>query len=70
MKSVKQNASLGKSPPKTVTTQTNHFLAAMLAYIKLEALKIRHALGHFRIKAQLYLVGLKAMNQELARLAA
>ena len=69
-KSLKQNASLGKSPTKTLATQTNHFLAAMLAYIKLEGLKIRHALGHFRMKAQLYLVGLKAMNQELIRLAA
>ncbi|AWM32651.1 hypothetical protein DDQ68_07545 [Hymenobacter nivis] len=34
-KSLKQNASMGKSPTKTLTTQANHFLAAVLAYIKL-----------------------------------
>ena len=69
-KPLKQHASLGKSPTKTVTTQINHFLAATLTYSKPEGLKIRHALGHFRIKAQRYLVGLKTMNQGLARLAA
>ena len=30
-KSLKQNASLGKAPTKTLTTQTNHFFAALLA---------------------------------------
>jgi hypothetical protein len=42
----------------------------MLAYIKLEALKIKHANGHFRLKAQRYLIGLKAIQQELNRLTA
>lgn len=69
-KSLKQNASMGKSPTKTVATQATHFFAAMLAYIKLERLKITHDIGHFRLKAQLYLVGLKAMHLEFARLSA
>ena len=69
-KSLKQNASMGKSPTKTPDTQANHFYASMLAYIKLEALKIKHSIGHFRIKAQLYLIGLKAMHQQLASLTA
>lgn len=69
-KSLKQNASLGKSPTKTIATQANHFYAAMLAYLKLEALKLKCHLGHFQLKARLYLAGLKAMHQELARLAA
>ena len=69
-KSLKQNASMGKSPTKTVATQATHFFAAMLAYIKLERLKIAHAVGHFRLKAQLYLVGLKAMHLELGKLTA
>ena len=34
-KSLKQNASLEKSPTQTVTTQTNHFFAAVCGYIKL-----------------------------------
>lgn len=69
-KSLKQNASMGKSPTKTLTTQANHFFAAVLAYTKLETLKIKCGLGHFRLKAQLYAVGLKAMYQQLALLRA
>jgi hypothetical protein len=65
-KSLKQNASMGKSPTKTPDTQANHFFAAILAYTKLEVLKLRHGLGHFRLKAQLYLTGLKASHQQLA----
>jgi transposase len=38
-KSLKQNASFGDSPTKNPDTQSNHFFASMLAYIKLEALK-------------------------------
>ena len=64
-KSLKQNASMSKSPAKTPDTQANHFFAAMLAYIKLEALKIKHCIGHFQLKAQLYLAGLKAMQKHL-----
>ena len=69
-KSLKQNTSLGASPTKTPDTQANHFYASMLAYIKLEALKIKCSIGHFRLKAQLYAVGLKAMQQHLAFLTA
>ena len=69
-KSLKQNASMGKSPTKKPDTQANHFFAAVLAYSKLEVLKLRHGLGHFRLKAQLYSIGLKAMHQELAQLTA
>lgn len=69
-KSLKQNASMGKSPTKTVATQANHFLAAVLAYLKLEVLKLKCGLGHFRLKAQLYAVDLKAMYRQLAQLRA
>ena len=69
-KSLKQNASMGKSPTKTLTTQANHFLAAVLAYIKLEVLKLKCGISHFRLKAQLYTVGVKAMYQQLGQLRA
>ncbi len=69
-KSLKQNVSMGASPTKTPATQTTHFFAALLAYGKLEALKLRLGVGHFRLKAQLYAVGLKAMYQQLAQFAA
>ena len=61
---------MGKSPTKTLTTQTNHFFAALLASGKLEVLKLKWGFGHFRLKAQLYTVGLKAMYQQLAQLSA
>ncbi len=53
-KSLKQNASLEKSPTKTMKTQSNHFFASMCAYVKLEILKIKTNLNHFAIKARLY----------------
>jgi hypothetical protein len=69
-KSLKQHASMGASPTKTPTTQSTHFFAALRAYSKLEILKLKHGLGHVRLKAQRYAVGLKAMYQQLAQLAA
>ena len=69
-KSLKQNVSIGNSLTKKPDTQANHFFAAILAYSKLEALKVRHGIGHFRLKAQRYLTGLKSMNQELAQFTA
>ena len=69
-KSLKQNTSMGKSPTKKPDTQANHFFASILAYTKLEVLKLQFGLGHFRLKAQLYLTGLKAMHQQLAQFTA
>jgi hypothetical protein len=54
-KSLKQNASLAKSPTQTVTTQTNHFFAALCGFIKLERLKMKTHLNHFALKSKLYL---------------
>ena len=54
-KSLKQNASLEKSPTQTVATQTNHFFAALCGYIKLELLKSDTKLNHFALKSKLYL---------------
>jgi len=53
-KSLKQNASLSKSPTKTVTTQSNHVFASMCAYVKLEMLKVSTKTNHFALKAKLY----------------
>ena len=69
-KSLKQNVAMGKAPTKTLATQATHFFAAMLAYTKLEVLKFKCGIGHFRLKAQLYAVGLKTMYQQLALLRA
>ena len=58
-KSLKQNASLEKSPTQTVVTQTNHFFAALCAYIKLEMLRVSTKLNHFALKSKLYLNALQ-----------
>ena len=74
-KSLKQNASLEKSPTRTVRTQTNHLFASFYGYIKLELLKVSTKLNHFAFKSQLYLralqVAFDALRQlQPARLAA
>lgn len=64
-KSLKQNASLEKSPTQTVTTQTNHFFASVCGYIKLELLKGDTKLNHFALKSKLYLHAIHAAYAKL-----
>lgn len=64
-KSLKQNAALEKSPTKTVRSQSNHIFAAMIAFIKLEQLKLTHKTNHFALKSKLYLKAIKAAFAEL-----
>lgn len=59
-KSLKQNASLEKSPTRTVVTQTNHFFGALCGYIKLELLKSSTSTNHFALKSKLYLSALQS----------
>ena len=68
-KSVKSNASFAKSPTKTITTQLNHFMLSILAYVKLEWLQIRNNLNHFAMKAKIYMAALKAAKNELLSLS-
>ena len=67
-KSLKQNVSLAKSPTQTVTTQTNHFFAALCGFIKLERLKGKTKLNHFALKSKLYLTALHSAFSTLRQL--
>lgn len=67
-KSLKQNTLLGKSPTKMEVTQRNHIFAAMLAFVRLERLKVKERVNHFALKARLYLKMIKAAFEELQRL--
>ena len=67
-KSLKQNASLEKSPTQTVTTQTNHLFASLWAYIKLEWLRKATTLNHFALKSKLYIVALQSAFAALRQL--
>jgi hypothetical protein len=67
-RSLKQNASLAKSPTRTETTQTNHFVAALWSFVKIELLKVQTNKNHYQLKAQLYLAALSQAFQELRSL--
>jgi hypothetical protein len=67
-KSLKQNASLAKSPTRTITTQTTHLFASLLAYVKLEKLKFAHKMNHFALKSKLYWEALKMAWRQLERI--
>jgi transposase len=64
-KSLKHNASLAASPTKTVKTQSNHVFMSLVAYCKLELLKIKNGLNHFAFKAQLYTKAMALAINEL-----
>jgi hypothetical protein len=66
--SLKQNASLAKSLTQTVTTQTNHFFAALCAFVKLELLKASTKLNHFALKTKLYVAALQSAFDQLRQL--
>ena len=67
-RSLKQNASLAKSPTRTPTTQTNHFVAALWTFTKLEMLKMRTKKNHYALKTHLYLSALQQAFEALCQL--
>lgn len=67
-KSIKQNASLAKSPTKVRRSQNNHIFASIIAFCKLEFLKIRTALNHFALKYKLILKANQMAFRELKTL--
>ncbi len=68
-KSLKSNASLAKSPTKTIRTQSNHVFASIYSFVKLERMKIATKLNHFALRARIYLKATQAAYQELQELA-
>ena len=67
-KSLKQNASLCKSPTRTVVTQTNHFFSALYAFVKFETISIKTSLNHFALKSKIYVSALKIAFEEFKKL--
>lgn len=64
-KSIKQNASLAKSPTKKVRSQCNHIFCSLISYCKLEFLKRKTNLNHFAIKYKLILKANQITLEEL-----
>jgi hypothetical protein len=67
-RSLKQNAAIAKSPTRTETTQTNHFVAALWSFVKIELLSVRTKKNHYQLKSQLYLSALQQAFLELRKL--
>ncbi len=68
-KSIKSNTAFAKSPTRTVQTQTSHFIASVMAFVKLERLKVRRNMNHFALKNRIYLQAVKAAMKELQKLS-
>ena len=67
-RSLKQNMALAQSPTRTETTQTNHFVAALWSFVKMELLKVRTKKNHYQLKNQLYLSALQQAFHQLQQL--
>ena len=66
-KSIKQNASLEKSPTKVMRSQKNHIFASIIAYCKLEFLRTKTSLNHFALKYKLLVRANQMAFLELGR---
>lgn len=64
-RSLKQVASLSKSPTRTEVTQHNHLVAALWSFVKIELLKVREKKNHYQLKSQLYLSALQQAFTQL-----
>lgn len=64
-RSLKNNTSVCGSPTKTIKTQCNHIYASVMAFVKLEVIKIKKTVNHYALKSKLYLKGIRAAFNEL-----
>ena len=69
-KSLKSNLCLAASPTRTVRTQSNHLFASMVAFVKMERLRLSTKLNHLAMKAKLYQAALKSAFEQLSHLRA
>jgi hypothetical protein len=67
-KSLKSNASLAKSPTKTIRTQSNHVFSSIYSFVKLERLKMSTKMNHFAMRSRIYLKAIQAAYRELQRI--
>jgi SRSO17 transposase len=67
-KSVKSNLGYAKSPAHTIRTQSNHLYLIMIAFIKLEAIKVNTKKNHFAIKTILVSNAMKLSMRKIQSL--
>lgn len=68
-KAVKQVTSFGKAPAKTTKTQSNHFYLSIMAYCKVEILKIRAQTNEHALKRKIYTEALKTAMSKINELS-
>jgi len=68
-RSIKNNAAFAKAPTKTIKTQKAHFVASMIAFCKLERLKVRNNKNHYAMKNQIWLSATKQAWRQLEELS-
>jgi hypothetical protein len=64
-KSLKSNASLAKSPTRTVRTQSNHVFMAIVAAFKLECLSLSNKLNPFALCRKLLINASRSAYEQL-----
>jgi hypothetical protein len=69
-KSLKSNTAFARSPTKLPHTQSNHFFASMVAFIKLEAYRTTTHLNHFALKGKLYQAAITSAFERLLKFKA
>jgi hypothetical protein len=69
-KSLKQHASLCKSPTKRVRTQSNHIFASIYAFFKLERLSIKAKINQSALRSKIYISANRAAFRELENMKA
>ncbi len=67
-KGIKQNASAGRSPVNSLKARASHIFHSILAYVKLEKLRLAQGTNHFAMRAKVYLAAVKAAYKELSRI--
>lgn len=69
-KSLKQNTAIAKSPTRTLVTQRNHIFASILAYVKMEKIRLAYKSNHFAMNSKIQLATVKTAFNELLALKA
>ena len=68
-RSIKNNSAFAKAPTKTIKTQQAHFTASMIAFAKLERLRIRTQKNHYAMKSEIWLAATRAAWKQLHELS-
>lgn len=68
-KSLKSNLNIEKSPTQKEISQYNHIFCSLMAFIKLERLKIKQKMNHFALKSHLYIKMIQSAMNEIKLLS-